>query len=170
MLLGSSADGSPARSTRYLTCSLSDQRRLTSVFDVTVRITIPRLTLPPAPQSPYIHSTDSTSPSPRRLPMRTMLLALATVAAAAALDVGAAQAQNYPFCLITGPGRRLQIRHLSAVPGDSLGHRLLLPAELRPRAIQRRNGLWQRLRTPGAALSRLRPAILTRCSSAMRSG
>lgn len=36
--------------------------------------------------------------------MRTILLAFATVAAASALNVRAAQAQGYPFCLISGPG------------------------------------------------------------------
>jgi len=41
---------------------------------------------------------------PLEIAMRTTLLALATVAASAALNVGAAQAQQYPFCLISGPG------------------------------------------------------------------
>ncbi|WP_424630443.1 DUF3551 domain-containing protein [Bradyrhizobium sp. SYSU BS000235] len=36
--------------------------------------------------------------------MRTILLAFATVAAASALNAGAAQARDYPFCLVSGPG------------------------------------------------------------------
>ena len=36
--------------------------------------------------------------------MRTVLLTLATLAASTALHVGAAQAQVYPFCLLSGPG------------------------------------------------------------------
>jgi hypothetical protein len=36
--------------------------------------------------------------------MRAALLAIATIAAASALDMGAAQAEQYPFCLKTGPG------------------------------------------------------------------
>jgi hypothetical protein len=36
--------------------------------------------------------------------MRTVLLAIAAGAVAALFNVGAAQAQNYPFCLVSGPG------------------------------------------------------------------
>ncbi|WP_424630444.1 DUF3551 domain-containing protein [Bradyrhizobium sp. SYSU BS000235] len=36
--------------------------------------------------------------------MRSLPLAAAVVAAASVLDAGAAQAQNYPYCLKTGPG------------------------------------------------------------------
>ncbi len=36
--------------------------------------------------------------------MRAVLLAIATGAVVSLLNVGAAQAQNYPFCLKTGPG------------------------------------------------------------------
>jgi hypothetical protein len=36
--------------------------------------------------------------------MRTILFAMAAGAVVSLLDVGAAQAQNYPFCLKTGPG------------------------------------------------------------------
>lgn len=36
--------------------------------------------------------------------MRTVLLALATVAAASAFSVGPTHAQQYPFCLKDGPG------------------------------------------------------------------
>jgi hypothetical protein len=36
--------------------------------------------------------------------MRPILFALAAVAVASALDLGAAQAEQYPFCLLTGPG------------------------------------------------------------------
>jgi len=36
--------------------------------------------------------------------MRTILLAAAAVAAASVFDIGAAQAQNYPYCLKMGPG------------------------------------------------------------------
>jgi hypothetical protein len=36
--------------------------------------------------------------------MRTLLLAFAAVAAASVFNIGAAQAQNYPFCLKTSPG------------------------------------------------------------------
>jgi hypothetical protein len=36
--------------------------------------------------------------------MRTVLLALATVAAASAFSIGPTHAQQYPFCLVDGPG------------------------------------------------------------------
>ena len=36
--------------------------------------------------------------------MRPILFALAAVASALALDPGAAQAEQYPYCLLTGPG------------------------------------------------------------------
>ena len=36
--------------------------------------------------------------------MRAVLFALATGAAVSLFNVGAAQAQNYPFCLVSGPG------------------------------------------------------------------
>ncbi len=36
--------------------------------------------------------------------MRTIIFAAAVVAAASVLDIGAAQAQNYPYCLKMGPG------------------------------------------------------------------
>ncbi|MEH2513472.1 hypothetical protein V1291_004826 [Nitrobacteraceae bacterium AZCC 1564] len=36
--------------------------------------------------------------------MRTILLAIAAVAASTVLDIGAAQAQNYAWCLVSGPG------------------------------------------------------------------
>lgn len=36
--------------------------------------------------------------------MRTILFALAAVAASTGLDIGAAQADAYPFCIMSGPG------------------------------------------------------------------
>lgn len=36
--------------------------------------------------------------------MRSIVFAAAVVAAASSLDIGAAQAQQYPWCLMTGPG------------------------------------------------------------------
>jgi hypothetical protein len=36
--------------------------------------------------------------------MRTILFAVAAVAASTVLDIGAAQAQRYPYCLKMGPG------------------------------------------------------------------
>jgi hypothetical protein len=40
----------------------------------------------------------------REIVMRTIIFAFAAVAAASVLDIGAAQAQQYPWCLLTGPG------------------------------------------------------------------
>ncbi|MEH2513471.1 hypothetical protein V1291_004825 [Nitrobacteraceae bacterium AZCC 1564] len=36
--------------------------------------------------------------------MRTILLAFAALAAASVFNVGAARAQQYPYCLVNGPG------------------------------------------------------------------
>jgi hypothetical protein len=40
----------------------------------------------------------------REIVMRNILFAAAIVAASTGLDVGAAQAQNYAYCLLSGPG------------------------------------------------------------------
>ncbi len=91
--------------------------------------------------------------------MRTILFAAAVVAASTGLDIGAAQAQNYPYCLKMGPGPgNCMYSTYRRVSGECVRHRLLLSAKLRA------SRLLCALRPYAAGQSLLRSAILTAVS------